>query len=235
MRQLTLEEFQLNLNNIHPEEKLRALNYNGDNKECEVQCITCGTIYKKKAGYFKDKRKISICKKCYPTQPNVLKKDYTPKEGYSLIGKYTGMQNKVLMKHDFCGFIWEVKPSNLENGKGCPKCNRKISKGEQKIIKWLENNHINYTPQKKIDIEGHHLSCDFYLEDYDLYIEYNGEQHYNPIAFFGGEEKFKKQIEYDCLKKDFLKDKLLVISYLDFDKIESILESSTTISEESTL
>ena len=68
-----------------------------------------------------------------------------------------------------------------------------------------------------------------------LYIEYNREQHYNPIAFFGGEEKFKKQIEYDCLKKDFLKDKLLVISYLDFDKIESILESSTTISEESTL
>lgn len=235
MRRLTLEEFQLNLNNIHPEEKLRALNYNGDNKECEVQCITCGTIYKKKAGYFKDKRKISICKKCYPTQPNVLKKDYTPKEGYSLIGKYTGMQNKVLMKHNLCGFIWEVKPNNLENGKGCPKCNRKISKGEQKIIKWLENNHINYTPQKKIDIEGHHLSCDFYLEDYDLYIEYNGEQHYNPIAFFGGEEKFKKQIEYDCLKKDFLKDKLLVISYLDFDKIESILESSTTISEESTL
>jgi hypothetical protein len=34
------------------------------------------------------------------------------------------------MKHNFCGFIWEVKPSNLENGKGCPKCNRKISKGE---------------------------------------------------------------------------------------------------------
>ena len=130
--------------------------------------------------------------KMYFDDNNVLKKDYTPKEGYSLIGKYTGMQNKVLMKHNLCGFIWEVKPSNLENGKGCPKCNRKISKGEQKIIKWLENNHINYTPQKKIDIEGHHLSCDFYLEDYDLYIEYNGEQHYNPIAFHSPSKKDRR-------------------------------------------
>lgn len=235
MRRLTLEEFQLKLNDIHPKEKLKALNYNGDSKECDVQCVTCNTIYRKKANLFKDKRKISICKKCFPTHPNTLKENYVPRQGYSLIGKYTGMQNKVLMRHNACGFIWETKPNNLENGKGCPKCNRKISKGEQKIIKWLKDYDINYTTQKKIDIEGHHLSFDFYLPEYDLYIEYNGEQHYNPVAFFGGEEKFKKQVEYDNLKKNFLKDKLLVISYLDFNKIESILESSTTIPNGSTL
>lgn len=235
MRQLTLEEFQLKLNNIHPKEKLKALNYSGDSEECDVQCITCGTIYRKRAGCFKDKRKVSICKKCFPTQPNTLKENYVPRKGYSLIGEYTGMQNKVLMRHDICGFIWEIKPNNLENGKGCPKCNRKVSKGEQRIIEWLKNHNINYVAQKKMDIEGHHLSFDFYLPEQDLYIEYNGEQHYNPVAFFGGEEKFKKQVEYDNLKKNFLRDKLLIISYLDFDKIESILESSTTIPDGSTL
>ena len=235
MKKLTLQEFQTKINQTHPKEQLIALSYQGDDTECQVQCAKCGTIYTKVAGYFKDKRKISICKNCWPTQLNILKTDYQPRAGYKLIGKYTGMQNKVLMQHENCGFIWSIKPNNLEHGKGCPKCNKKISKGEQKIITWLTKNLIEYLPQYKIDIEGHHLSVDFYLPQLDLYIEYNGEQHYNAVAFFGGETKFKKQQRYDELKHQLLKDKLLVISYKDFDNIENILESSTTIPKGSTL
>jgi len=40
-------------------------------------------------------------------------------------------------------------------------------------------------------IKNYNLVLDFYLPYYDLYIEYNGEQHYNPINFFGGEKRFK--------------------------------------------
>jgi len=64
----------------------------------------------------------------------------------------------------------------------------------------LLENSIQYETQKKIDIQGHHLTIDFYLTDFDLYIEYNGEQHYNPIAFFGGIDKYNTQIFYDNLK-----------------------------------
>lgn len=229
MRKLTLEEFQQRLKQVHPKEDLVAISYNGDRGHSEVKCSTCGTHYIKQGGYFLDKRKVSICKICFPTQPNTLKKTYQPPEGYELVGEYTGMQNKVLVKHLACGFIWEVKPNNLAFGKGCPKCNRKISKGEQAIIKWLEEHNINFITQYPIDIETHHLTIDFYLPEYDLYIEYNGEQHYHSVEYFGGEEKLKKQQQYDLLKQEFLKDKLLTISYLDFENIESILESSTTI------
>lgn len=233
MRKLTLEEFQQKINEIHPREKLIALTYNGDSCECSVMCKKCGNIYVKKAGYFKDKRKVSICKTCFPTQPNKIKTNYVPPKNYELVGEYKGMQNKTLVRHKTCGFIWNVKLNNLEHGKGCPKCNKKMSKGEQRIVNWLNINHIKFESQKKIDIDCHHLSIDFYLPDYELFIEYNGEQHYNPIAFFGGEQKFKKQIENDNLKKYYLKEKLLIISYLDFNNIESILESSTTIRKRS--
>lgn len=229
MRKLTLEQFQQKLKIAHPKEELKVLNYDGDNFDCSVKCLTCDTIYIKKAGYFVDKRKKSICKVCFPTQLNTLKTDYIPPDGYSLIGQYTGMQNKTLIRHDKCGFIWNIKPNNLDNGKGCPKCNKRISKGEQKITQWLLKNNLNFIHQFAINIENHHLIIDFYIPSLDLYIEYNGEQHYNPIAFFGGKEKFNKQVELDNLKKDFLKDKLLIISYLDFQNIENILESSTTI------
>lgn len=229
MKKLTLEQFQDKLNKTHPLEKLKAINYDGNSKECQVMCLKCQNIYVKRAGYFVDKRKKSICKNCFPTQPNVLKSNYTPSnKEYELVEEYKGMQQKVLVRHKKCGFIWSVKPNNLENGKGCPKCNKKISKGERKIINYLEQNNIEFIPQYLVEIEGHKLYCDFYLPLYDLYIEYNGEQHYNPVAFFGGENKYKKQVFNDNLKRNYLKNKLVEISYLDFDNIESILKSSTT-------
>ena len=230
MKKLTLQEFQDRLNIIHPKEKLQALKYNGDKKSAIVKCLTCGTIYEKpNSGYFTDERKKSVCKICFPTQSNTFKQNYKCPDGYELVGKYLGMQKKTQVKCLKCGFIWSIKPNNLEFGKGCPKCNKKISKGEQKIIAWLEKNNIIFQSQYPIDIEGHHLLIDFYLPNQNLWIEYNGEQHYNPINFFGGEEKFQKQVYLDSLKQNYFKEKMLVISYLDFDNIESILESSTTI------
>ena len=223
MKKLTLQDFQDRLNLAHPNEDLEAIEWNGDRVDSIIKCRTCGTIYIKKGGNFLDKRKISICKKCFTTQPNTLKKEYK------------GMHNKVLLKHNQCGFCWYITPANLKLGKGCPKCNKKVSKGEQTIIKYLEEHDIKYKTQVPIDIENHHLFIDFYLPDYDLYIEYNGIQHFKPVDHFGGESRLIKQQYYDSLKKNKLKEKLLVISYTDFENIVNILESSTTIPFGSTL
>ena len=37
------------------------------------------------------------------------------------------------------------------------------------------------------------MYIDFYLPDYNIFIEYNGEQHYVPIEHFGGELQFSEQ------------------------------------------
>lgn len=234
MKKLTLKEFQERIDKAHPEEKLKALNYNGDKKDCEVICLTCGTIYKKKSGNFVKKGIKSICKMCFPTHMGILKDTFSLPEDYEYIEPYRGMHKKVLIRHKTCGFIWGIKPNNIKYGKGCPKCSKKLSKGERKIIKWCEDNHLDYDFQVPIKISNHNLVIDFYLPTFDLYIEYNGEQHYHPVEHFGGEEKFLKQKELDFLKVNFLKEKLLVIPYTEFNNIENILYGSTTISKEST-
>ena len=76
MKKLTVKEFQEKLNNIYPNEKLEALDWGGDKVNTHVKCLICGTVYTKKGGYFLDKRKKSICKICFPTQPNQLKENY---------------------------------------------------------------------------------------------------------------------------------------------------------------
>lgn len=232
MKKLSLKDFQQRLDVIHPMEKLKAIEWNGNKQNSIVECQLCKNQYTKMGGYFLDKRKKSICKLCFPTQPNILKKDWIPPEGYELLSDYNGMHHKIIIKHLDCGFIWGITPANLKLGKGCPKCNKKISKGEQKIKIWLENHNIEYLFQYPIYIKNYKLIIDFYLPAYDLFIEYNGEQHYFPIDFFGGDEKFEKQKYNDLLKQNYLKEKLLIIPYTDFENIETILESSTTIREE---
>ena len=71
------------------------------------------------------------------------------------------------------------------------------------------------------------LSYDFYLKDYNVLIEFQGIQHYEPISAFGGEEQFKIQQEHDSRKRAYAKQnniKLIEIPYWDFDNIEEILE-----------
>ncbi len=115
----------------------------------------------------------------------------------------------------------------------CPYCN--MSLGEKKIKYWLENNHIKYIYEKTfknlLGIGGKGLSYDFYLPDYNLLIEYQGEQHEKAIDGFGGEKKFKTQREHDKRKREYAnknKYKLLEIWYWDFDRIEEILEDLVT-------
>lgn len=43
---------------------------------------------------------------------------------FTLLGQYIGANEKVLMRHNKCGYEWEVKYSNFKNnGSRCPKCN----------------------------------------------------------------------------------------------------------------
>lgn len=110
-----------------------------------------------------------------------------------------------------------------------------MSHGEKRIIDWLEENNIQYIFQYPMKIKDYNLVLDFYLPQYDLYIEYNGEQHYSPINFFGGIKRFRQQLEWDKAKQNSLKGKLLIIPYTFYDNIENILKSSTTIPNGSTL
>jgi hypothetical protein len=53
---------------------------------------------------------------------------------------------------------------------------------------------------------------------YICLIEYQGEQHYNSVEFFGGEKQFKKILKYDSLKEKYCKNndiKLIKIPYWD--------------------
>ena len=71
------------------------------------------------------------------------------------------------------------------------------------------------------------LSYDFYLPQYNLLIEYQGEQHEKYVkGFHKSKRDFERQQEHDRRKKQYAIDnniKLLEIWYWDFDNVEDIL------------
>lgn len=137
-------------------------------------------------------------------------------------GGYT-VESKVSLRHS-CGFIYSVSVKSILSGYGlCPKCKRTHSKGERIIKNFLEEHNIEYYNEYPKVICGHVLRFDFFIPSKNMYIEFQGKQHYIPVDYFGGEDTLKKQKEYDNLKRKFCKDNLLEISYLDIDNIEEIL------------
>ena len=144
-----------------------------------------------------------------------------PKENYN--GSYEKIKCSCLK----CGNDFVKAPNKLFAGQGCPFCEK--SKGEMKINSFLQYNHIDFDTQKRFyDLRGvknGQLSYDFYLPDYNLLIEYQGNFH-DGTADIQTEEGFIIQQEHDKRKREYAKDHnidLLEIWYYDIDNIEQIL------------
>lgn len=126
---------------------------------------------------------------------------------------------------------FEQKPYKHSNEEqGCPSC--KDSKGVTLICDYLNGNDIKYN--REVTLNGCvsknniPLRYDFYLPSYDIYIEYDGEQHFYPVKNWGGKKAFKGLQKRDKIKDVFCENnnlKLHRISYMD-DVIE-VLKSIT--------
>jgi hypothetical protein len=117
---------------------------------------------------------------------------------------------------------FEQQSNNHLNGQGCPICNE--SKGEKGIRQFLENNKILHITQKKFNDckNKKKLSFDFYLPDKNICIEYQGEQHYRPIKYFGGDKVFELYKFRDNIKRNYCQ--LKGIKLIEIKYNENILQ-----------
>jgi hypothetical protein len=110
------------------------------------------------------------------------------------------------------------RPTNHLLGKGCSICRE--SKGEVNVQKTLSSLGVKFIRLKRFDdcigLSGKKLIFDFYLPDYNLCIEYDGEQHFRPVSIWAGDEGFKNIQRNDKIKDEYCKKNginLLRISY----------------------
>lgn len=107
---------------------------------------------------------------------------------------------------------------------------KRNSNGTKIIEEYFTNLNIKYTKEKtfKNCKNINLLYFDFYLDDYNICIEYDGIQHYKPIDRFGGEIGFKSQKIRDDIKNKFCLNnsiKLIRIPYWEQTNIYILLEN----------
>lgn len=95
----------------------------------------------------------------------------------------------------------------------------------------LTKMNVFHKPEHTVTIYGHKYRYDFYLPDYNTFIEYDGEQHYMPVNFgkWSLEESckhFEAIQEHDKIKNEYCKEhniNLLRIPYWEKQNIENII------------
>lgn len=145
------------------------------------------------------------------------------------VTNYLGSRKKVAIICPKHGVFYQMPNSHLR-GSRCSKCRE--SKGELFVEDILKQLKISYQTQYKIGFKGIYMKVDFLVEfnNKKFIIEYNGQQHYIPVKYFGGELKFEQQVKRDnilrqyCLQNDIT---LIEIKYdMKKDQILNLLKNN---------
>ena len=185
-------------------------------------CIICpehGEFWQMPINHLKERG----CYKCHHWGLNtedwvkLFKTVHKDKYDYSKV-EYKNSQTPVCIICPEHGEFWQT-PSHHMQGKGCPVCNS--SKLELSIKYFLEDNNIKYISQHTFDWLKYenNLKLDFYLPDYNIAIECQGEQHFKPVDFFGGDNGFELTVKRDITKLKLCKEHNINILYFTNENV----------------
>lgn len=157
---------------------------------------------------------------------------------YIYLSKYEKLDKEMLIKCKKCKLEFKQSPKKHINGYGCPICGKTkiLSKGEEIIKNYLENNKIKFISQFRFKDCKYKipLPFDFYLPDYNMCIEFQGAQHYDISFFFSRIKSKEKSIELfnklkirDKVKKDYCKLHNIILLEIKYNEdIKNVLNNN---------
>lgn len=231
----TPQQFRLEFEELANNEYELLSEYYRSNVKVKIKHCDCGHEFEMMPQKFLSGQR---CPNCRPNK----KKTHTEFEKevfdlygdeFTVVGKFENTYTNIDILHNKCGHVNNVKPSDFLMKKTyCKHCNQ--SAIESLIEKALNEIGVVYEIQKSYDdlvgIQGNKLSYDFYFkyDNEEFLVEGQGEQHYQPVKFFGDKSKFEKQLEHDRRKQEYAKHhniNLIEIPYWDFKNIKEIIQS----------
>lgn len=212
--------------------------YKGQKEKIKVRHKKCDKVFLVNSNNFINKK--SGCPHCAKNNKKnhiIFSEEIEALENgeYSLIGEYKNSKIPTEIKHNKCGNIFLMSRAKFISGQRCAIC--KESKGETKIRKFLTANNIKFERQVRFkDCRGakYPLAFDFAIKHNDkiiCLIEFDGEQHFHPVNFYGIDMEKAKKNHLLTKNNDRIKDiycknnniKLIRIPYFEIDNIEEIL------------
>lgn len=121
---------------------------------------------------------------------------------------------------------FEQTPGTHLAGHGCPKCkNKSQTDFYNKLQAVFPNDKISY--EKRLPWLGL-MSFDMYFDDYNIAIEFDGIQHYEPVEHFGGVDYFKIIQERDARKDALCQENSCYLIRVPYNYTESDFKEIVT-------
>ena len=239
MRRLTQEEFIEKAKQVHGNkyDYSKSVYKNRRTKVCII-CPEHGEFWQFPDNHVLNKNNCPYCaKKKKKTTDEFIsdaKKIHGNRYDYSKVD-YKNAYTKICIICPEHGEFWQTPHSHLGMKCGCKNCKKSLF--ESAVEKVLNEKNVKFIYQyypEFLSENKSHLSLDFYLPDYNIAIECQGEQHFKAIDFAGkgkewAENLYKSNIERDSKKKKICKENNLEIVYINFndnvyEKINEILD-----------
>lgn len=207
---------------------LLSNSYKNRDEKLSVVCPK-GHLFEITYGNFLNGRRCSECYICKKKSEEEVK-NLLNKFNYKLLSEYKSANSKITVECNF-GHNYETTYAKFSVGKRCPKCN--ISTGHNRICTYLDKHSIEYEIEYRLK-DCNNYRFDVFIPNLNMAIEYDGQQHFEPVDCFGGEEGFRKNLQRDLIKNKYCKDNniyLLRISYKEYNNIENILDNKIQIND----
>lgn len=135
-----------------------------------------------------------------------------------------------LLRNDFLGFFEKTK-SEIDLNNNFDEKNDVVRwKSEQMVFEELKKHFPQFTILTQYSPKWlSPLRLDIFIKEINLAIEYQGEQHFRPIKFFGGTKTFEQQVINDKLKKQLCAKNNVDIFYIAY--YENIKKRITELAE----
>lgn len=228
------EKFIEEMKVIHPDYEILDT-YECNKSVLRYKCNVCGDIRKSTADNL---LRGDMCQSCFAktrrTSNETFKKRLEDKNpDIELVSKYVDTNTKIKVRCKLHGCEWYVLPTNAVRTCGCHVCNE--TSGEKEVAKALDKYNILYDAQHRFEEcrNVRPLPFDFFLPEYNMCIEYDGQQHFEPVTFGGCSKETAEKNLFDTKKRDEIKDKfcsennikLLRIKYNQFNDIDTIIQN----------
>ena len=231
----TTERFIEEVKGIHGDKyDYSKVDYKGNHEKVCIICPIHGEFWQRPYAHLMGLGCNLCSKSTYDTESFITKAKnlHGDKYDYSKV-EYKGINENVCIICPKHGEFWQT-PSNHLNGCGCQKC--KSSHLEREFRLFLEKNSIEYEEQKSFKWLRFRKPqyLDFYLPQYNVAIECQGEHHFQKSGWGRGKNG-KKVIERDFNKLKLCQEhgiKVFFYSNLGIEYPYKVFESKKDLLEE---
>lgn len=209
-------------------------------------CTVCGTEWKVRAGSLISKR-LRGCPTCgrnvvrnarRKSRDQFIEDLRRVNDNLIVEGDYVNTHTLISVRCKIHNVVFSHIPCNLLNQTAkCPICSKGEWKTEKLVGDILQELGVEVCSQytfRGCKGKRKSLPFDYYLPEYNTVIEYDGEQHYYPIEYFGGDDGFERRKEHDKIKDDYCHDndiRLIRIPYYEKDNLKEYLVSQLNQNE----